>query len=93
MIPDEELKIEVLRDPKYNYGGQHVGVPVSIIKVTHKPTEISVSVGYGRSQFINRNVAISMLEYGLLELGWKFTDPDLLAEKGEGDYLINGKDD
>jgi protein subunit release factor A len=68
MIPDEELEIKTLRDPKYNYGGQHVGVPNTPIQITHIPTGISATCGTGRSQMRNRLIALSMVEYGLLEI-------------------------
>ena len=50
-IPDEDLKMELLRDPKYNYGGQAVGSPNEPIMVTHKPTGISATCGAMRSQY------------------------------------------
>lgn len=71
-IPDEDLKMELLRDPKYNYGGQAVGSPNEPIMVTHKPTGISATCGAMRSQYKNRSVAIEMLEYGLMAAGYNY---------------------
>lgn len=68
MIPSEELQIEVVR--KDRRGGQHVGTDSGIVKVTHIPTGIAASVGYSRSQYRNRNIAVRMIESAL-------TDPDL----------------
>lgn len=63
----QDLKIEVIdRSPK---GGQHCGVTPSGVKVTHVPTGLSASCECERSQLRNKNVAISMLDWGLLELG------------------------
>lgn len=66
MKPDS-LRIEAINPtPK---GGQHVGVPHYVIKVTHIPTGLSASCGTERSQMRNKDVAISMLEWGLSEIG------------------------
>ncbi len=65
----EDLEIEWINPgPK---GGQHVGVPHFIIKVRHKPTGLVAMCSSERSQLKNRNVAISMIEWGLAEIGWK----------------------
>lgn len=68
MIPVEDLKVEVLRQD--HRGGQHVGVDPCDVKVTHLPTGISATVGFSRSQYRNRNVAMRMIESAI-------TDPDL----------------
>jgi len=63
----EHLKIEMIdRHPK---GGQHCGVVPPGVKVTHLPTRLTASCDCERSQMKNRNIAISMIEWGLSELG------------------------
>lgn len=63
------LKIESIAPPKQ--GGQHVGMVSVGVRVTHIPTGIEAACKTERSQHKNRNVALAMIEYGLLELGWK----------------------
>jgi protein subunit release factor A len=64
-----DLKIEAVdsRPP----GGQQVGVMPKTVKVTHIPTGISATCGSERSQLVNRDVAISMVEWGLEVICWK----------------------
>lgn len=66
----EDLKIEVLDDPRFSKGGQHVGMPSLGVKITHVPTGIIAQCQIERSQHRNKNVAQAMIEYGLAELGW-----------------------
>ncbi len=54
----------------WSKGGQHCGLPVYGVRVTHIPTGLVAFCDAERSQLHNRNVAEAMLEYGLLELGW-----------------------
>ncbi len=63
----ESLKIETIdRHPK---GGQHCGVQPPGVKVTHLPSGLTASCDCERSQLKNRNVAMSMIEWGMAELG------------------------
>lgn len=65
----QDLKIESLdTTPK---GGQHVGIISCGVKLTHIPTGIVVICSAHRSQKSNKDIALSMLEWGLVELGWK----------------------
>jgi len=41
-------------------GGQHVGVEYGVL-VTHEPSGISAYVNAGRSQHINREIALDMI--------------------------------
>ena len=68
MIAPEDIKVELLRRPLK--GGQHVGVDPCDVKVTHLPTGITATVGFCRSQYRNRCVAIGMIEAAL-------TDPEM----------------
>jgi protein subunit release factor A len=49
-------------------GGQHVGMPRPDIKVTHLPSGNFVVVGSERSRMLNRDLAVSMLEWMLAEM-------------------------
>lgn len=72
MIPDEDLEIKQLPDPKWNPGGQHVGTPNYPIQVTHIPSGITAIVCTERSQHRNRTIALAMVEYGCLEAGYRY---------------------
>ena len=63
----ENLRIETLTLP--DMGGQHVGLISRGVKVTHIPTGLTASCDTERSQIKNRDVAISRLEWGLVEIG------------------------
>jgi protein subunit release factor A len=56
--------------PPRNKGGQYVGISYGI-QVIHNPTGLQAIVNTERSQPKNRNVAKSMIEWGLNEIGWK----------------------
>lgn len=63
-----DLKIECI-GPK-NKGGQHAGLPKMDVKITHLPTGMIAQCGFERSQLKNKTIAMAMLEFGLLEIGW-----------------------
>jgi protein subunit release factor A len=52
-------------------GGQQAGTPLSSVRITHIPTGLMAQCGYERSQHKNRQTALSMLEYGLVNIGIK----------------------
>lgn len=58
-IPTEDLKIENAKDEPR--GGQHVGWTAPGIKITHIPTDTVAICQIGRSQHINRMIAMDML--------------------------------
>ncbi len=68
-MKDEDLKIKAY--PERRSGGQTVGVMITGIRITHLPTGLVACCACERSQVKNRKVALSMLEWGLLEVGWK----------------------
>lgn len=68
-IQDDELEVSVINPNPI--GGQHVGMPHYQVKVLHKSTGIYAVCGEARSQHRNRTIAMSMVEYGLAELGVK----------------------
>jgi peptide chain release factor 2 len=64
----DEIEVTDIRPP--DQGGQHVGVPVSHIKVLHKPTGIYAVCPTEHSQHRNRRIAMAMVESGLAEMGY-----------------------
>ena len=63
----DDCKIEVINP---NKGGQHVGLTTSTIRVVHEPTGIMAECGEARSQFKNRDIAMSMIQWALINLGF-----------------------
>lgn len=51
-------------------GGQRVGLTTRIIRIVHEPTGITAECGESRSQFKNRDVAMLMIQFALIELGF-----------------------
>jgi protein subunit release factor A len=49
-------------------GGQHVGSAPAGVRVLHEPTGLVAECGYERSQLKNREVAFSMIEWGLVAM-------------------------
>ena len=58
-IPDSDLEIETHRAS--GAGGQHINKTDSAVRVTHKPTGISVNCQDGRSQMSNRETALRII--------------------------------
>ena len=68
-MKEEDLKIEAW--PPRKTGGQVVGIMSAGVRVTHVPTDMEATCTCERSQSKNKKVAISMLEWGLMEVGWR----------------------
>lgn len=54
-----------------DFDGQRCGIYVPAVIVEHKPTGLIALCGTERSLTKNRDIALAMLEYGLLEIGIK----------------------
>lgn len=67
-MKDSDLTINIY--PPQNKGGQHVGISYGT-QAIHEPTGLQAIVNTERSQMKNRNIAKSMIEWGLTEIGWK----------------------
>lgn len=63
-----ELKYKIEMWPPRERGGQHVGTGPHGIQVTHLETGLVAFCDVHRSPFKNREVALSMIEWGLLQL-------------------------
>ena len=65
MIDHNEIRI----DCAPHSSGQHVSRNPNGVTVTHTPTGMTVTV-LAKSQHQNRDIAMRMLEYGLLATGY-----------------------
>lgn len=61
LIAPEDLRVETW-PPRQDRGGQHVGAGPGGVKVTHVPSGIEAMVSIGRSQHVNRMIAVEMIE-------------------------------
>lgn len=74
----DDLDVTVLYPLKT--GGQQCGQPNGAIRVEHLPTKLVAICDWYPSQIKNRRVAMTMLEWGLLELGWE--EPTVESKEG-----------
>ncbi len=80
-IRPEELKIETFRAA--GHGGQHVNVTDSAVRITHLPTGIVVSCQNERSQYQNKQSALSVLKAKLYEFNQKKRQKELEKISGQ----------
>ena len=66
-IPVDELRVELL--PLHDGIGQKVRPSPCLIRVTHIPTGMSITVSDRKGQFYGRSVALTLLEMVVDELG------------------------
>jgi peptide chain release factor 1 len=65
-IDPSDLEFDVMRSS--GSGGQHVNTTDSAVRITHKPTGISLRVDQEKSQIKNRELALKRLRSKLLEM-------------------------
>lgn len=80
-INPDDLKIDVYRAS--GAGGQHINKTSSAVRITHIPTGIVTQSQAQRSQFKNRDQAMSMLKAKLFQLEEEKKAAELAAIRGE----------
>jgi peptide chain release factor 2 len=80
-IDPEDLQIDTYRAS--GAGGQHVNKTDSAVRITHRPTGVTVQCQNERSQSANRTTAMAMLRSKLLELEEQKRREEIAKEKGE----------
>lgn len=80
-INPDDLKIDVFRAS--GAGGQHINKTSSAVRITHIPTGIVTQSQAQRSQFKNRDQAMSMLKAKLYQLEEEKKAAELAAIRGE----------
>ncbi len=80
-INPDDLRIDTYRSS--GKGGQHLNKTSSAVRITHLPTGIVVQCQNERSQFTNKDVAMSMLRARLLDRKIREHEAALAALRGE----------
>jgi len=80
-IREEDLEIETFRSS--GPGGQHMQKNETAVRITHKPTGITVTCQSERSQHRNKEVALQILKAKLYELERRKREEELARLRGE----------
>ena len=80
-IDDRDLEVVTMRSS--GAGGQHINKTDSAVRMTHKPTGITVFSQTQRSQIQNRENCLNMLKSKLLQLKIREQEERMLNIKGE----------
>src|SRR5262245_17211155 len=80
-VDESDIEMQVFRSS--GAGGQHINKTSSAVRLIHKPTGIVVSCQVERSQFQNRDRAMSMLKARLADLEHQKREEELAAIQGE----------
>jgi len=51
-------------------GGQQAGIPATAVRITHEPTGTMAQFGERSCEHENKRIAMSMIEYALIEAKW-----------------------
>jgi peptide chain release factor 2 len=80
-VDESDIKMDVFRAS--GAGGQHINKTSSAVRLTHLPTGIVVSCQNERSQFQNRDRAMTMLKAKLADLERQKREAELADIRGE----------
>ena len=70
-MTEDDFKIEIIytsTGTTERPGGQQAGMPSTEVRVTHIPTGLMAQCGIYRSRHKNKQIAMSMIEWGLAEI-------------------------